>query len=221
MTYQNDPNDPFASSTRRFDPDNPTSAYPADQYPGTQQYPGTAQYPGEYTTATQYGSGGGGGGMDRRTKTLIAAVVGALLAILLVAFLITVTGGHGRDDASPAVSSSTTSETDTTSSETTSETPSTTKTETTAQTPAGQVVYRLVGDGDLIVVRYTEDGVPMTVATVRSPWSVTTYASDGQASLNAIVVRGSVKCQILSGGKVIAEGQSSGGPLSCAAVVPE
>jgi len=223
MTQPPDPRDPFGSSTRRFDPEQPTSAYQPDAYPGTEQY-GTGQYGTAQYGTEQYGQGhdGGSGGSGRRTRVLIGSIIAALLAILLVAFLISVSGGKGGDNPAPLPSESTSSPTseETTSSETTT-TESSPTSETTAPTAAGQVVYRLVGDGDLIVVRYSADSETMTLATVRSPWSVTASVPDGQASLGAIVVRGSVTCQIVAGGAVVAEGTSSGGPLNCAADVAE
>ncbi|GAB11415.1 hypothetical protein GOARA_068_00740 [Gordonia araii NBRC 100433] len=214
MTQPQNPQDPFASSTRRFDPDQPTSAYPSEPYPDAGQQYGTAQYGAE-----QYGQDYNGGGGSRRTKVLIGSIVAALLAILLVAFLISVTGGKGSDEPVPVTSettSSTTTEETTTSETTTSEE---TSTETSPPAPAGQVVYRLVGDGDLIVVRYNQGAGQQTLATVRSPWSVTANVPDGAASFDAIVVRGSVTCQILVGGAVVTEGTSSGGPLNCSATV--
>ncbi|RUP40269.1 MAG: hypothetical protein EKK60_04245 [Gordonia sp. (in: high G+C Gram-positive bacteria)] len=241
MTQPQDPQDPFRSSTRRFDPEHPTSAYdPADipatqQYPGTQQYQGTQPYPGNQYPGTQYGTAqygteqygqsyGGGGGSDngKRTKILIGSIVAALVAILLVAFLISVTGGHDDEGPGPGTSQ-TTATSDTTSSETsetTSETTSPTEqTQTTAPSAPGQVVYRLVGDGSLIVVRYRTSNGIMTAATVRSPWSVSAFTDNGTASLDAMVVSGSVTCQIVVAGTVVAEGTSSGGPLSCSAEV--
>ncbi len=41
----------------------------------------------------------------------------------------------------------------------------------------------------------------------------------GTAALDAVVVSGSVTCQIVVGGTVVAEGTSSGGPLSCSAEI--
>lgn len=234
MTQPQDPQDPFRSSTRRFDPEHPTSAYdPADipatqQYPGAEQYPGT-QYPGAQYGTAQYGteqygqSYGGGGGSDdgKRTKILIGSIIAALVAILLVAFLISVTGGHDDEGPVPGTSQTTaTSETTSESSETTSETTSPTEqTQTTAPSAPGQVVYRLVGDGSLIVVRYRTSNGIMTAATVRAPWSVSAFTDNGTAALDAVVVSGSVTCQIVVGGTVVAEGTSSGGPLSCSAEI--
>lgn len=235
MTQPQDPQDPFRSSTRRFDPEHPTSAYdPADipatqQYPGTQQYQGTQPYPGTQYGTAQYGteqygqSYGGGGGSDngKRTKILIGSIIAALVAILLVAFLISVTGGHDGDGPGTSETTSATSETTSETSETTtSETTSPTEqTQTTAPSAPGQVVYRLVGDGSLIVVRYRTSNGIMTAATVRSPWSVSAFTDNGTASLDAMVVSGSVTCQIVVGGTVVAEGTSSGGPLSCSAEI--
>ncbi|WP_290703974.1 MULTISPECIES: hypothetical protein [Gordonia] len=214
MTYPQDPQDPFASSTRRFDPEQPTSSYQPEQYPGTVQY-GNEQY------GQGYGDNGGGPDKNRRTKILIGSIVAGLVAILLVAFLISVTAGRGGETPAPAVSDTTnapsTQDTTTSESATTESVPSS---PTTAPVPAGQVVYRLLGDGDLIVVRYQTNGRSMTMATVRSPWSVTTFVPDGQASLGAIVVRGTVTCQIVVGGTVMSEGTSSGGPLNCVADLP-
>ncbi|MFT3898649.1 MAG: hypothetical protein QM728_00165 [Gordonia sp. (in: high G+C Gram-positive bacteria)] len=218
MTQPQNPQDPFGSSTRRFDPDNPTTGYyPPDQYPPTGQYGDPyAGQTGQYATGGGNG-GNGGGGLDGRTKALIGTVIGGLLVLLLIAFLVSVVGGRGGDDPAPATSSTTTTE-ETTTSETS--TPSPTPTETTPQYQPGQVTYRLIGDGDLIGVRFSANGIQRILATVRSPWSQTDYV-DGFADFNGIVIRGSVTCQILAGGKVLAEGQSSGGALHCSADLPE
>ncbi len=230
MTHPQDPQDPFGSSTRRFDPEEPTSAYSPEQYPGTSRYGagqygtgqyGTSQYgAGQYGTQT-YGQEPGGGG-NKRTKILIGSILAALVAILLVAFLISVAGGRGGEQSGPTSVPTPvqTSEESTTSA--TSTTESSPTSETSAPASPGQVVYRLVGDGDLIVVRYTDTtGGFTTLATTRSPWSVTMRVPGGQAAINGIVVRGTVTCQIVVGGTVVSEGSSSGGPLSCSADVPE
>ncbi|QKT08887.1 hypothetical protein HUN08_17980 [Gordonia sp. X0973] len=214
MSNPQGPQDPFQSSTRRFDPENPTTGYSPEQFPATEQYaPESSHYETGGYEAGDYQSGGAGGGHNR-TKMLIAAIVAAIVAIILIAFLISVTGHKGGDTPAPASSSTTTSTTDESSSEESSTEPSTSE-ETTSQQQTGAVEYKLTGDGDLIGVNYTDNGRNRIIATVRAPWSVSSTADGGDLRLTGIVVRGTVTCQIIVDGQVVTSGTSSGGPLNC------
>lgn len=194
---------------------------PYDQGYGDQNYPGQG-----YPADDPYGAPPPDGRQkSRRTAGLVLAVLAALAVVVVAAVLIlnnSRNGGSGSvasSTASPPPASTTT--TTTTTEATTTTTEPTTTTTTTRQTPAGSVVYQLTGNGDVVALQYRSGARSVIVPATSSPWSQSTQVDGGNAEVTAIVVRGPVTCTILQGEQLLASSTSRGGPLRCAATLPE
>ncbi|MAU81396.1 hypothetical protein VX037_14460 [Gordonia sp. Z-3] len=234
--------------TRRFEPSDETAAYgPTDEIPGQRaqgagpgEPPPTAAQPGPYDapqayTAANYGAGYGGPGYGGpvppgppppkntgRTVGLALAALGALVVLALVGVLIARGGTDDGTDASAGADSSSATTSTTEREDTTTSTTTTTEDTTTTTTPTvapGEVVYQLTGNGDVVGIRYLEQGSSTVVAAAGTPWSQAATVGGTSAEITAIVIRGPVTCNILRGEDLLASSTSRGGPLRCAATV--
>ncbi|MEE4022206.1 hypothetical protein V1Y59_03865 [Gordonia sp. PKS22-38] len=203
---------------------------PPNQPPPTAAYPGQYDAPQAYTEASSYGPGYGEpmppeqppSKNTGRTVGLALAVLGALVVVALVGVLIARGGTDDSDGTAAGGSSSSTTTTTSAESTTTTTTTTTTPEETTTTPPPeppGQVTYQLTGNGDVVGIRYLNQGSSVVVAAAGTPWTQAATVAGSSAEITAIVLRGPVTCNILRGGDLLASSTSRGGPLRCAATV--
>lgn len=169
---------------------------------------------------------------NRSRTVLLSLLVILALAVLVLAGLLVFRsldddGGDGPAASGPSASTSTT---DSASSTTTPST-TTSSTATSSSEPSGgsrptaapgAVTYQFTGSGNLVGVTYATTAGEKLVAATGAPWSVRAdVGPGGRAAVGGIVVGGTVTCTILHGEDLLASSTSSGGPISCAAVLDE
>ncbi len=192
----------------------PREPYPPNPY-GNQYQPWS--YPADQTP------GGGAtaplappGGPTSRTLWLITAVVASLVVIVLVAgyFLV-----RGSDDvAAPAASGvQTTDDLLAPTEESTPQTAGPGAAQPSAAPAAGQVLYSLSGNGQILGLTYSAGNtIKISPRLISPPWAVATDVQ-GSASLTAVVLQGRVTCTITLDGRVLDRSSSSTGLLRCEA----
>ena len=203
--------------------------YGGPAYGPTQQFQGGPGGPGYPPPG--YGQGYGepvpaggppppNGGNTSRTLWLITAVVALIVVVALVAGYFLVSRSNSEDEAAAAASSSSSEAPLPDNLFPTFADPSGPQGgggQTSASPTPGQILYALSGNGQVLGVTFAS-GTTLKVSPtlITPPWSVAADV-DGDPSLTAVVLSGSVTCTISRDGQELTTATSSTGLLRCAA----